>query len=413
MSPVLDRRLAWAKGLVALGLLLFTPLLLFATPLFRWAELWVFLLLAALVGFSLAAAVGAMAGANLPVLVWMEGRLRAWVARFAKDPEGLWLHWIRHAHYPAVARSYLERAVRLGGREALFQEALVFLEGGWGAGGQGAGVERLRRAAQAGHLEAAFRLAEALRTGCGTVLPEPAEAERWYLRAASRGCGPAAAWLAHAYACGDGVAPDEVKARVWQQEAERLQPHPPLSHSLLRHDAGPADPLVRLASASLHGAEGAADRALARRSGRVMLLLGSLGLASGVLYVVGLVFWTGSSQLHHLPLLMLAPLLAMLVWQARLLGKGGKRSGRSRLREAAEAGDPEACYRLGLDHRRGTPECPRDDLTAGLWFRKAAEAGHRGAMEALAEACLGGHGMIRDAREAARWAEAARRESTS
>ncbi len=32
---------------------------------------------------------------------------------------------------------------------------------------------------------------------------------------------------------------------------------------------------------------------------------------------------------------------------------------------------------------------------------------------ALAEAYLGGHGVLRDPRESARWAEAARRESTS
>lgn len=114
-----------------------------------------------------------------------------------------------------------------------------------------------------------------------------------------------------------------------------------------------------------------------------------------------------------MPLLMLAPLLVMLGWQAWQLRKDRPRSGRDRLLEAAEAGDPEACHRLGLAYRQGSSTRPRDGYSAVLWFRKAAELGHREAMLALSEAYLGGHGILRDAREAARWAEAARRESTS
>ena len=52
-------------------------------------------------------------------------------------------------------------------------------------------------------------------------------------------------------------------------------------------------------------------------------------------------------------------------------------------------------------------------LGAALWFRKAAEGGHQGAMTELSRAYLGGHGVVRNAQEAARWAKAARRESTS
>jgi hypothetical protein len=137
-------------------------------------------------------------------------------------------------------------------------------------------------------------------------------------------------------------------------------------------------------------------------------LLGSLALGS-----VALLFWTGSAALFHLPLIMLGPSLLLLGWQAWRQWLERPRAPRDRLREAAEAGDPEACYRLGLRHRTGDAHGPKDDLGAVIWFRKAAEAGHPGAMEAMAQACLGGHGVLRDPREAARWAEAARRESTS
>jgi TPR repeat protein len=110
---------------------------------------------------------------------------------------------------------------------------------------------------------------------------------------------------------------------------------------------------------------------------------------------------------------MLGPPALMLAWQAWRLRREGPRGGRDRLREAAEGGDPEACYRLGLAYRQGSARLPKDDLSAAVWFRRAAEAGHREAMAALGEAYLGGHGVMRDPREAARWAEASRREPAS
>jgi TPR repeat protein len=100
----------------------------------------------------------------------------------------------------------------------------------------------------------------------------------------------------------------------------------------------------------------------------------------------------------------------MLIWLAVSLRRDRPSGARDRLLEAAEAGDLEACYQVGLAFRQGDGQRLRDHLSAALWFRKAAEGGHRGAMVALAEAYLGGHGVLRDRREAAQWEEAARRE---
>ncbi|HJV48647.1 MAG TPA: hypothetical protein VJ549_05180 [Geothrix sp.] len=411
--PAPDKRLAWAKALGALGLLVFLPFLLLATPLAVIARLWRLFLLEAAFLFLMAVLIGAMAGAALPALVWLERHLRAWVARFSADPEALWLDWARHAHRPVMAQACLDRAVQLGGREALFQEALVFLEGGFGSGGHIVGVDRLRQAALRGHPEAAFRLAEALRTAQAGPVAQPEEAAFWYRRSAVAGFGPAAAWLARAHQTGDGVPNDEAEAHRWAGAAEKTRPHPQLSSSLFRHDAGSEDRLVGWTRRVARGAEGAADRVVAHRIGRGAILLGAALGIGFALFTVGTFFWVGSSGLFHLPLLVLLPVLSMLAWQALKLRREGPRRRRDRLLEAAQAGDPEACYQLGLAHRRGGPHRPKDDLSAVHWFRKAAEAGHREAMAAMAEACLGGHGVLRDPREAARWAEAARRESTS
>ncbi len=398
---------AWGLGVASLLALILGPLLLFPTPLRRVAMAWTGLLILAAWLLLMAAIVGWLAKAGTPLLALIERGLRSWVARFALDPGALWLHWARHAHHPQQAWWCLEQAVCLGGAEAIFQEGLIYLEGGFGPGGATAATERLGRAAQRGHPEAAFRYAEALRTG-QAGLADPVRAGTWYRRAAKAGFGPAAAWLARAHDVGDGVEADPEEARRWAEAAARLAPHPPLSHSLMRHDAAPEDALVRLGGQAMARLESAAAVAVSHPAGRGALLLGAALLGGLALLVVGTLFWTGSSNLHHLPLLMLGPPVAMLAWQAWRLRREGPRQGRDRLREAAETGDAEACYRLGQACQRGGRGRPKDALDAVLWYRRAAEAGHREAMRALAEAYRGGHGILRDPRAAARWEEAAR-----
>ena len=403
----------WGRGAALLVLVLLGPLCLQRTPLALVADVWKVLLILAAWVFAVGSFIGALLHASVPAVTVAERLLRSWLARFSERPEELWLRWARGAHHPPLARWYLDRAAALGGREAQFQEGLLFMDGAHGHGGQATGLNLFRRAALRGHPEAAFRLAEALRTGHGLPLPEPGEAETWYQRAAALGFGPAAAWLAQAYQDGDGVPADEAKAAEWNLVAERLRPFPPLSRSLLRHDAAPADPLVQAAGKAMAGFEELADRALVHRPLRWLLLTGAVLLAVLWFGVALTFFWAGSSQLHHLPLLFMTPPLLMIAWLARQHYRERPCTGRDRLREAAEAGDANACYRLGLAHRQGERPRLKDDLTAALWFRKAAEAGHPGAMAALAEAYLGGHGVLRDPREALRWSEAARRESTS
>jgi hypothetical protein len=404
--PVTGPRI-WAWPLAGLLALLLAPFLLYATPFLRLAEAWRWILILAAWVFFTAALVGAMAKATTPPLAFLERWVRQWVARFAPDPEALWLHWARHAHHPALGWWCLAQACREGGAEALFQEGLVYLEGGLGPGGAITAVDRLTRAASLGHPEAAFRLAEALRTGQGCA-SEPAAAEAWYRRSAAAGFGRAAAWLAHAYACGDGLAPDPEQARSWGEAAARLAPHPPLQHSPLHHAAAPADPLVQAQAAAMARLEAGMDQLVARRTGRWVLLTAAALLGAFFLFAVGAFFWAGSSQLYHLPLLLLAVPLAMLGRQAWRLRREGPRTGRDRLREKAEKGDPEACYRVGLACRRGGAGHPPDDLTAALWFRRAAEAGHPGAMLALADAYRSGQGVVRDPRLALQWEAAAR-----
>lgn len=398
----------WGRPLALLALILLGPLLLLPTSLARVAVGWAGLLLLTCWTLGVLAFIGTLAGSEASILQGLERLLRRWAARFAPDPEALWIHWARQAHRSVQARWCLEQAAGLGGAEGLFQEGLAWFDGGFGAGGHIAGTERMAGAARKGHAEAAFWYADSLRTGRGCPR-DPAGALLWYQRAASAGFGPAAAWLAQACAAGDGAPRDPDLARRWAQVSELLRPHPPLSRSPLSHDAAPEDPLVRAGAGVARHANALAERVVARRAGRWGLGVGAVLLAGLILGVVLAFFLAGASGLFFMPLLAILPPSLMLAWQAWQLRREGPRTGRDRLREAAEAGDADACYRLGLRYRNGTSQLPRDDAGAVSWFRRAAEAGHPDAMRALAEAYLGGHGVVRDPREAARWAEVASR----
>ena len=412
--PALRR--TWGRALSALGLTLTAPFLLWWTPLAILAGVWGTLLLVALILLVVGAFIGAVAQATVPAISVAERLLRRWVACFAPDPEGLWLFWAAQAPRAGMGDWCLGRAVALGGREAQFQEALAFMEGGLGHGGQSAGLNCLRRAALRGHPEAAFRLAEVLRSGGVQVHRNAAEALTWYRSSAEAGYAAAALWLAHAHATGDGVPVDPVQAAAWTEVAIPLGPALPLSRSLLRHDAAPEDALERVLVQISDAVDQAAERVVGTRRGRLALLLVS-GVVTAYwlmgLIVLGIVLWIGSSGIYHLPLLVALPPLAVLAGRAWRLRREGPRRGRDRLREAAEAGDPEACHSLAVAHHMGSAHHPKDPLAAALWFRKAAEAGHRQAMLALAEAHRTGHGVLRDPQEATRWTEAARSESTS
>jgi hypothetical protein len=103
------------------------------------------------------------------------------------------------------------------------------------------------------------------------------------------------------------------------------------------------------------------------------------------------------------------PLIAIATYYF-LFGRRQRHTWRfRRLVDAAEGGDPEAAFQLGNDDLKGPLGCAPDALSAAVWFRRAAEGGHRGAMAALAEALRTGHGLRRDPQEAEAWQAAADR----
>lgn len=72
------------------------------------------------------------------------------------------------------------------------------------------------------------------------------------------------------------------------------------------------------------------------------------------------------------------------------------------VRPAAESGDAEAQWKLGLACARGQG-VPQNYAEAAQWYRRAAEQGHAAAQAALGELYEAGQGVPYDEAEAARW----------
>lgn len=88
-----------------------------------------------------------------------------------------------------------------------------------------AAADHWRRAAQADHAQAEFRLGTLYDEGLG-VPEDAARAAEWYRRAAEHGSEKAQFNLAHMYARGRGVEQDEAEAARWyRRAAERGNAH--------------------------------------------------------------------------------------------------------------------------------------------------------------------------------------------
>lgn len=72
------------------------------------------------------------------------------------------------------------------------------------------------------------------------------------------------------------------------------------------------------------------------------------------------------------------------------------------LGRAAERGDSQAQFLLGLRYSRGVG-VPMDEAEAVRWYRRAAEQGHSGAQLQLGASYADGRGVTRDEAEAMRW----------
>jgi TPR repeat protein len=219
-------------------------------------------------------------------------------------------------------------------------------------------VRWYRRAADQGHATARFRLAVAFSEGRG-VAKDDAECVRWARLAAEQGYPPAQMKLGWMYTRGRGVARDDREAVVWYRRAAE-QEDPAAQNNLgWMYETG---------------------RGVPRDDGEAVL-------------------WYRRAAEHNQ-----APALCNLAGMyAR--GRGVARNDLEAVRLyqlSAERGYPRGQYNLGVMYteRRGGLA---GDEEAARWYRKAAEQNYPDAQYQLGRAYERGLGVRRDFAEALRW----------
>lgn len=320
-------------------------------------------------------------------LGWLEMPLRRWSANRQPRPAEAWFRWALESSYPDQALAFLHEAVNMGHADALFEMGLYLAEGRMSQIGKVEARDYFRRAAEQGHSEAAFHYAETIRWGLGA--PRDArEAHGWYLRSAQAGFAPAMEWLAAAFETGEGVEPEAAQAADWKARRERLEVAPGLRRSALGQIRSEERELGHRWKRELKSAWQDFFEALAASS-----IFPYLALAGGLLVFALFALYAYAWGLTMLATPVWAPVFAILGvvlvgmgWLAISTRRRMRYSRRGRRQDqAARSGDAEACFRLGMDFLRGTPERPRDPVTAKRWLRQAAEGGHVEAMFQLGD----------------------------
>jgi hypothetical protein len=333
---------------------------------------------------------------------WAERLLHAWTARFAPDPGGFLFHWAETSPTLLQARERLFMAAERGSAQAMLELGRDYLEGAMGSEARGAALPWLQQAADRGEAEAAYWMAEALRWGLATQ-GRPDEVVRCYLKAARGGYRPAAAWLARAYAVGDGVEADAAQSAAWSARADQLSGSDTPGPSLLKRLSDRPSRLREIAG-EFHAAADQMEEVLwPHRWFRAVTW-------SCTILFLGMVVLIVFSSPTLLSLLIVMALgLAMAALGMRLMGYGPQRTSRGTrtLETRARAGEPEACFELGRCYECGHPDLPRDAGAARDWYARAAGSGHPEALLRLADLLSWGMGGPKNTAEARRLLERA------
>lgn len=355
------------------------------------------------------------------LLGFLELGLRRIRAAFHPRPALLWIAWARQAGRGALARAYVEQAVRTGDPEGWLEQGLLLWEGGLGPAGQEGAVPWFRRAAEAGQPDAMLWMSEASAWGAAGP-PDRTAATAWLRRGAEAGSGACMARLAEALRLeGTPGALDEAQRLDARRNEAGLGREP--RHSAVFAGQGSTAP-VRGKRGGDTLDERFLDRMVDLSKRRwfqaafwtalaLALLLGFLTF----LAIPAWVIYTFATSLASpgldrqaplwIPMGMLAGVVGLGVWLWREVRNPGREAAVTRLLDRAEAGDPDAAHDLAQAYRRAALGLHKDALAARLWHARAAEAGHARSMLELSGMLDSGEGGFPDKAAARAWLERA------
>ncbi|MFN8010585.1 MAG: hypothetical protein U0P81_04195 [Holophagaceae bacterium] len=355
------------------------------------------------------------------VLGFLELGLRRIRAAFHPRPALLWIAWARGAGRGALARAYVEQAVRAGDPEGWLEHGLLLWEGGLGPAGQASAVPWFRRAAEAGQPDAMHWMSEACAWGAAGP-PDRAAAAHWMRRGAEAGSGACMARLAEALRQEGSPEALEEALRWDARRNEAGLGREPRHSAALAHQGSTAPVRGRRGGDTLDERflDGLVDLSKRRWFQGAFWTALVLALLLGILTFLAIPAWiiyTVSTGLAApgfdrqaplwIPVAMLAGVAGMGVWLWREVRNPGREAGLTRLMDRAEAGDPQAAHDLAQAYRRAALGLHKDALAARLWHTRAAEAGHARSMLELAVMLDSGEGGFPDKPSARAWLERA------
>jgi len=224
-------------------------------------------------------------------------------------------------------------------------------------------LEKARREAEGGDVEAMMRVALYLDMGLLGTKKDPVEAHAWKLRAAHADHLPAMVSVGRSLLRGEGIPKDVAAAQRWFEKAAELD-HAPAATALGDLFYGDRD-VPRDYALSFYWYKQGADGGDSRAKGQL-----------GTHYERGL----GTAQ--------------------------DLKAAYALYRTMAESGNPWAANKVGVMHARGDG-AELDPVEAVKWYRVGAEKNYATAQSNLALALSSGRGVERDSAEALRWLEKA------
>ena len=300
-----------------------------------------------------------------------------------------------------AGRRWLLAAAEKGYAPAMVAMARVYVTGTGVKRDFATAVDWYRRAADAGNEFAMNSMGEAYERGIG-VDADPAKAREWYTKAADAGSAGAMANLGRIHGQGIGVEADPVVGFVWMKRAA---------------EEGLPEAMWRLVSLYASG-EGTTKSTVevARWTRRAA----SAGHPEAML-AVGLAYWKGGGAFERSR--------SKAIRWLRRAGEAGsvhalysagyllvyepedekeRTEGIRLLERADEKGHATAAYTLSLVFGPAAKDEDEDWKTSFRWMKRAAEAGHVEAMNALSKYYARGIGVPKDAAKAAEWRKRAK-----
>ena len=219
-------------------------------------------------------------------------------------------------------------------------------------------VEEIKAKAEAGDAHSEFELAHRYYNGEG-VVKDPAEALKWYRKAADQNIAEAQFNLGLSYCNGDGVVKNYVEAVKWFRKAA---------------EQNLAEAQYNLGSCYANGAGVAKDLAEAVK------------------------WWRKAAEQNHVEA---QNNLGSCYYNGEGVAKDYAKAAKW-YRKAAEQNDAEAQNNLGVCYERGQGVA-KDQTEAVKWWRKAAEQNNTNAQFALGSSYYNGEGVAKDPAEALKW----------